>query len=202
MRQRRGDASTWQELTHNPSLNPEPEPEPSPNPNPNPDPDQVHHKMTRSTRSRLLWSVPRASMPPCRARQRICRRSPRTPPPPPRTHAHICICICTPPALLRPPPLRRFTVAEAVVLVRPRCLSPASAITTPSRPCSPASPRLASPRPAPPRLAPPRLALPRLALSRSLWRSPTWALRCTVQVAVSLWQILYLKSFFEIKRVV
>ena len=171
MRQRRGDASTWQELTHNPSLNPEPEPEPSPNPNPNPDPDQVHHKMTRSTRSRLLWSVPRASMPP---RRLYCP----------------------------PPPLRRFTVAEAVVLVRPRCLSPASAITTPSRPCSPASPRLASPRPAPPRLAPPRLALPRLALSRSLWRSPTWALRCTVQVAVSLWQILYLKSFFEIKRVV
>ena len=39
MRQRRGDASTWQELTHNPSLNPEPEPEPSPNPNPYPDPD-------------------------------------------------------------------------------------------------------------------------------------------------------------------
>jgi hypothetical protein len=101
MRQRRGDASTWQELTHNPSLNPEPEPEPSPNPNPNPDPDQVHHKMTRSTRSRLLWSVPRASMPPRRARQRICRRSP---PPPPHTRTHLHLHLHAPGSTAPPPP--------------------------------------------------------------------------------------------------
>ena len=189
MRQRTRCASRWRELTPNPSLNPEP----NPNPNSIPIPDQVHHKMTRSTRSRLLWCVPRATMPPRRARRRHL---------PSHTHTHICSATAHPPthmhtlrppapfALLRPP-LHRFTVAEAVVLVRPRSLSLTSAKPL-CRPCSPASPRPASPRPAP----------PRPALSLSLGRPPTCALRCTVQVAVSLWQILYLKSFFEIKRVV
>ena len=47
---------------------------------------------------------------------------------------------------------------------------------------------------------PTRLALPRLALPVAVaYLRPAMP---TVQVAVSLWQILYLKSFFEIKRVV
>ena len=79
--------------------------------------DEAHHKMTRSTRSRLLWCAsPRA-----RAAAPAAARAATSPAPPHR------------PLSLVP----RFTIAEAVVLV-----------------------------------------------------------------AVSMWQILYLKSFFEVKRVV
>ena len=77
--------------------------------------------------------------------------------PPAHPYAHSTHTV--PPALLRPP-LHRFTVAEAVVLVRPRSLSPASAITTPE---AALLTRLASPRLDSPHLAPPRLASPRLA---------------------------------------